>query len=81
MADGVGDGVGVGDFFFVAVAAVVFFFRCGVGVGVEKIFLSVWPSDCSAASLAGTATNKHRTRVKARRSMWYPVGRKSVAIP
>ena len=69
MADGVGDGVGVGDFFFVAVAAVVFFFRCGVGVGVAKIFLSVWPSDCSAASLTEATTNKHRTRVKARRSM------------
>jgi hypothetical protein len=77
--DGVGDsfsegddsfkglGVGVGDFFFVAV--VLFFFRCGVGVGVEKIFLSVLPSVCSAASLAGTATDKHRTRIRARKSM------------
>ena len=52
VGDGVGDsssfgggecfffGDGVGDFFFVAVAAVVFFLRCGVGVGVAKIFLS-----------------------------------------
>lgn len=35
---GVCEGVGVGDFFFAAVA--VFFLRCGVGVGVEKIFFS-----------------------------------------
>ena len=41
LGDAVGDGdsSGVGDFFLVA-ALVVFFFRCGVGVGVENIFLS-----------------------------------------
>lgn len=40
LDDAVGDGdsSGVGDFFFAA-ALVVFFFRCGVGVGVENIFL------------------------------------------
>ncbi|HST29619.1 MAG TPA: hypothetical protein VLK27_02125 [Chthoniobacterales bacterium] len=37
--------VGVGDFFLVVVEA--FFFR-GVGVGVEKIFFSALPRDCSA---------------------------------
>ena len=46
-ADEVGEGVGVGDFFAV-VAVVVFFFRCGVGVGVAKIFLRVLPRDSSA---------------------------------
>ena len=40
-ADGDEVGEGVGDFFFAAVEVVVFFFRCGVGVGVEKISLSV----------------------------------------
>ncbi len=41
------DGLGVGDFFFVADA--LFFFRgFGVGVGVERIFLMASPNDCSA---------------------------------
>jgi hypothetical protein len=43
LPDGVGEGDGVA--FFVVV---FFFFREGVGVGVEKIFLSVSPTDCSA---------------------------------
>jgi hypothetical protein len=60
VADGAGDsfsrdvedffgvGVGVGDFFFVA--AVLFFVRgLGVGVGVERIFLIVSPSEGSVA--------------------------------
>lgn len=64
-ADGVG--VGVGDFLFVVL--VVFFFRCGVGVGVAKIFFRVCPSVCSAASLSGTATAKHTIIINARRSM------------
>jgi len=41
--DDVGEGAGV-PFFVVA----FFFFRAGVGVGVEKIFLIVLPIDCSA---------------------------------
>lgn len=64
VADGTGDsssrgvedffgvGVGLGDFFLVATA--LFFFRgLGVGVGVERIFFSAAPRDCSAAA-AGT---------------------------
>jgi hypothetical protein len=48
VADSLGLGVGVGDFFFVATA--LFFFRgFGVGVGVEKIFFSASPRDRSAA--------------------------------
>jgi len=64
----VGVGVGVGDFFCVAV--VVFFFRgFGVGVGVEKIFFSASPRDCSAglAAWIGARTNPRTMRM--RRSM------------
>ena len=43
VADIAGEGDGV-PFFVVA----FFFFRAGVGVGVEKIFLIVSPIDCSA---------------------------------
>jgi hypothetical protein len=43
LSDGVGEGDGV-SFFVIA----FFFFRAGVGVGVEKIFLIVSPIDCSA---------------------------------
>ena len=44
--------MGLGDFFLVATA--LFFFRgLGVGVGVERIFFSATPRDCSAAA-AGT---------------------------
>ena len=69
VGDGVvfGVGDGVGDFFFVALTVV--FFRCGVGVGVAKIFLSAWPSVCSAPSLTGATTPMHRIRIRARRSM------------
>lgn len=61
VADGAGDSVsrgvdedfGVGDLFFVA--AVLFFLRgFGVGVGVEKIFFSALPRDCSAAGAGAT---------------------------
>jgi hypothetical protein len=48
---GAGDGV---SFFIV----VFFFFREGVGVGVEKIFLSVSPTDCSART--GAAIDRIR---------------------
>ena len=41
LPDAVGDGVS-------CFAVVFFFFRAGVGVGVEKIFLSLSPTDCSA---------------------------------
>ena len=64
----VGVGVGVGDFFGVAVG--VFFFRgFGVGVGVEKIFFSASPRDCSAGLVAwiGARTNARTMRI--RRSM------------
>jgi len=73
VADGAGDsfsrdvedffgvGVGVGDFFFAATA--LFFLRgFGVGVGVEKIFLIVLASDCSAARVGATVETA-RTRV------------------
>ncbi len=52
VEDFFGVGVGLGNFFLVATA--LFFFRgLGVGVGVEKIFFSAAPRDCSAAG-AGT---------------------------
>jgi hypothetical protein len=44
------DGLGEGDILF----AERFFFRGGVGVGVEKIFLILSPSDCSAARVGNT---------------------------
>jgi len=48
-----GEGVGEGDGFFLAEE--LFFFRgLGVGVGVEKIFLIVSLSDCSAAHAGAT---------------------------
>ena len=62
-----GLGAGVGDFFFTADA--LFFFRgLGVGVGVEKIFLSASPSDCSAATAGNTTgdmimAKRMRTRI------------------
>jgi hypothetical protein len=67
FGDDDGVGVGVGDFFFVVVA--LFFFRCGVGVGVAKIFLSAWPSVSSAASLAGAATQMPMIKMRVRKSM------------
>ncbi len=61
-----GDGDGVGDFFS---DDAVFFFRCGVGVGVEKIFLRVLPKESSAASIAGAATARETTKIRARKIM------------
>ena len=53
VEDFFGVGVGLGDFFLVATA--LFFFRgLGVGVGVAKIFLTVSPSDRSAAPVGAT---------------------------
>jgi hypothetical protein len=72
-----GVGVGVDDFLFV----VAVFFRCGVGVGVAKIFLSVSPNDGSAASLVEAATTIAVRKIKVRRSIYYLVGRKMFAIP
>jgi len=46
-----GEGLGEGDVLF----AERFFFRGGVGVGVEKIFLILSASDCSAARVGGAA--------------------------
>ena len=45
-----GEGLGEGDILF----ADRFFFRDGVGVGVEKIFLILSGSDCSAARVGAT---------------------------
>lgn len=60
-----GVAVGVGDFFFVA--AEVFFFR-GVGVGVEKIFLSAFPKvSAGLATSTGEAITARTIRI--RRSM------------
>jgi len=62
---GDGDGVGVDDF----LEAATFFFLCVVGVGLEKIFLSESPNDCSAASAAGAATLTQVIKIRTRRSM------------
>jgi hypothetical protein len=53
LPDALGEGDGVP--FFVVV---LFFFRGGVGVGVEKIFLIVSPTDCSART--GAAIDRIR---------------------
>jgi hypothetical protein len=45
-----GEGLGEGDILF----ADRFFFRGGVGVGVEKTFLILSASDCSAARVGAT---------------------------
>lgn len=67
LADAFGEvvGVGVGDFFF----ALEDFLRCGVGVGVEKIFLSVLPNDCSAASFTEKARQVAVIKIKVRKAM------------
>ena len=69
VTDGAGDSCSVGcdNFFFgeavgegdgLLVVEELFFFRgLGVGVGVEKIFLIVLLSDCSAAGAGATAEN------------------------
>jgi len=66
-----GDGVGEGEAFWPDVlveeeeegasffVVAFFFFREGVGVGVEKIFLSLSPTDCSART--GAAIDSIRT--------------------
>jgi len=65
---GDGDDVGVGvDGFFDE--AVTFFFLCGVGVGVEKIFFRVLPNDCSAAWPDGATNEKQTAKTKARKIM------------
>jgi hypothetical protein len=51
-----GEGLGEGDVLF----RDRFFFRAGVGVGVEKIFLILSASDCSAASVSGTVETANR---------------------
>jgi hypothetical protein len=48
---------------------VAVFFRCGVGVGVAKIFRSESPNDGSAASLVEAATTIAVRKMKVRRSM------------
>jgi len=48
---------------------VVAVFRCGVGVGVAKIFLSVSPNDGSAASLVEAPMTIAVRKIKVRRSM------------
>jgi hypothetical protein len=54
------DGLGVGDFFFVA--DTLFFFRgFGVGVGVERIFLMASPNDCSARTGASSESSIEMT--------------------
>ncbi len=92
LGDGVGDSALVGDFFFFGdsdgdgvdvgdfLDAVTFFFLCGVGVGVEKIFLSELPNDGSAASIAGAATLTQVIKIRTRRSMWYLIGRTTFRI-
>ena len=54
------DGLGVGDFFFVADA--LFFFRgFGVGVGEERMFLMASPNDCSARTGASSESRIEMT--------------------
>jgi hypothetical protein len=60
---------------------VAVFFRCGVGVGVAKIFRSVSPNAGSAASLVEAATTIAVRKTKVRRSMYYLVGRRVFTIP
>ncbi len=62
-----GEAAGEGDGFFV-VEELFFFLRgFGVGVGVEKIFLILLASDCSAAP-AGTTVETARTRINRART-------------
>ncbi len=72
FAFAVGDVVGDGetDFFFLGVGegdsdsffvAADFFFLCGVGVGLEKIFLIFSPTDSSAASGGEIAAERIRS--------------------
>jgi hypothetical protein len=68
-----GEGLGEGDILF----ADRFFFRGGVGVGVEKIFLILSASDCSAARVgatvetASTIINMMRTSIAKALTDWH----------
>jgi hypothetical protein len=72
VSDGDGDvvffftltGEAEGDRFFLD-----FFFRWGVGVGVETIRLPVSPIDCSAASIGVTADMMKAARINTRKNM------------
>lgn len=84
VSDGEGDGefssFGLGDgdavFFFTLTGEaegdrffVDFFFRWGVGVGVETTRLSVSPIDCSAASIGMIADVMKAARINTRKNM------------
>ena len=84
VSDGEGDGdfssslLGDGDavFFFTLAGEAEgdrffldFFFRWGVGVGVETIRLPVSPIDCSAASIGITAEVMKAARINTRENM------------
>jgi len=72
-----GEGVGVGDFFFVA--DVLLFFRgFGVGVGVAKIFLIASPNDCSART--GASSEKRIEITMQRRIDMEKIGRRGPVI-
>jgi hypothetical protein len=68
-----GEGLGEGDILF----ADRFFFRGGVGVGVEKIFLILSADDCSAARVgravetASTIINMMRTSIAKALTDWH----------
>jgi hypothetical protein len=71
------DGLGVGDFFFVADA--LFFFRgFGVGVGVERIFLMASPNDCSART--GARSESRIEMMMQRRIDMKTIGRSGATI-
>jgi hypothetical protein len=71
------DGLGVGDFFFVADA--LFFFRgFGVGVGVETIFLMASPNDCSART--GSSSESRIEMTMQRRIDMKTIGRSGATI-
>ena len=63
---GDGDGVPVGD---LAGDVEAFFFLWGVGVGVEKIFFSLSPNDCSAAPARGAAMQMQMAKIRVRKIM------------
>ena len=76
--DAVSDGEGDGDavFFFTLTGEAEgdrffldFFFRWGVGVGVETTRLSVSPIDCSAASIGIIADVMKAARINTRKNM------------
>jgi hypothetical protein len=74
VSDGEGDGDGVFFFTLTGEAEGVrffldFFFRVGVGVGVETTCLPVSPIDCSAASIGITADVMKAARINTRKNM------------